>query len=616
MADNISQIKERLNIVDVISGYIKVQKAGVNFKARCPFHNEKTPSFYISPERQIWHCFGCQKGGSIFDFVMEIDGVEFVEALRILAQRAGVKLESFNPAIQDAKAVLYEICETATRFFEKQLHYSPVGKKALAYLKDRGLNESTIREFRLGFVPDDWHALGNFLRDCGYKDKDIVDSGLSLKREGGGGIYDRFRSRIIFPIADVNDQVVGFTGRIFEFENSASHQHSEEEGIEPTADSRQPTAAIAKYINTPQTLIYDKSRILYGLNKAKLETRKADRCLLVEGNMDAIMSYQAGVKNVAATSGTALTPSHLQLLQRYTSNLDFCFDTDRAGLIATRRGIGLALSQNLNIKIVHLNDPECKDPADYVKKLCQKWAEAVKIAKPVADFYFEKLKSELDLNSVEGKKAVIASLGPLIKRLVSNVERAHWISKIAAILRTKEEAIEADLFAAKDDLDSYGGYGPEAKTGEKNTLAPPAEGNIFEEAILAVILKKPSLFRDEIRQLNSYQFNPVVGAIISGLNTVDLDGFKFSDFAETFNDDIKMKLDFAHLKSQESLKDFSDSDLKAEFSSLKNKLDRKSITAELAMLTLDIKTAEANKDKNRLTPLMAKFSDLTQKLKN
>lgn len=614
-SDNIAKIKDRLSVVDLISGYIKVQKAGVNYKARCPFHNEKTPSFYISPERQIWHCFGCGVGGDIFGFVKQIEGVEFPEALRILAQRAGIKLESYDPAAQDAKTVLYEICETAARFFEKQLYYSPIGKKALAYLKDRGLHDDTIKEFCLGFAPDDWHALGKFLRDCGYKEKDIVDSGLALKREDGSEMYDRFRSRIIFPIADINDRIVGFTGRVFE-ETSGKQQETSREGLTSENDlSLGHLSHVAKYINSPQTLIYDKSRILYGLNKAKLETRRADRCLLVEGNMDAIMSYQAGVKNVAATSGTALTPSHLQLLQRYTSNLDFCFDTDQAGLVATRRGIGLALSQNLNIKIVHLNDPQCKDPADYVKKFGQKWAETVKIAKPVIDFYFEKLKSELNLNSVEGKKVIVANLGPLVRRLVSNIERAHWVSKIAALLKTKEDAVEADLLTAKDDLDVYGSYESEIKAREKITPELSNE-NIFEEAILAVILKKPSLFINEIKQLNDYQFSPLVNAVVSGLNAVDLGNFKFSDFAETFNDDIKMKLDFANLKSQEALKDFSDDDLKTEFYSLKNKLDKKSVVAELAVLALDIKTAEADRDREKLVPLMAKFSDLTKKLKN
>ena len=596
MADNISQIKDRLSVVDVISGYIKVQKSGINFKARCPFHNEKTPSFYISPERQIWHCFGCQKGGDIFGFVKEIEGVEFPEALRILAQRAGVKLESFDPTVQDAKAVLYEICETAARFFEKQLHGSSVGKKALAYLKDRGLHESTSREFRLGFAPEGWHNLSNFLRDCGYKEKDIIDSGMSIKKDGGTDIHDRFRSRIIFPIADANDRIVGFTGRVF--------------GDGHPAD-------VGKYINSPQTPIYDKSRVLYGLNKAKIEARKADRCLLVEGNIDVIMSYQAGVKNVAGTSGTALTPSHLQLLQRYTNNLDFCFDTDQAGLVATRRGIGLALSQNFNVKIVHLQDPDCKDPADYVQKFGDKWNEVVQTSKPAIDFYFDKLKSELDLTSVEGKKSVIVGLGPLIQRLTSKVERSHWISKLAAILKTKEDAIEEDINNVKDDLAVYEqrepAYSADSKVSEvrdKNVISE----DMFSQAVLAVIFKKPSILKKEIESFDISSLDLLASEAVMKLRESDLDNFNFDKFIKKFDADVAMRLEFAYLKSEELFKDFSDQELKEEFMRLISNLDRKTVSAQLAGLEMDIKKAEEEKDKNKLTLLLTKFSDLTKKL--
>ena len=598
MSDNISQIKERLSVVDVISGYIKVQKSGINFKARCPFHNEKTPSFYISPERQIWHCFGCQKGGDIFGFVKEMEGVEFGEALRILAQKAGVKLENYNPEIQDAKTVLYEICETAARFFEKQLHQSLTGKKSLSYLKNRGLSESSVKEFRLGFAPDDWHSLGNFLRDCGYSDKDIIDAGLTIKREEGGDMYDRFRSRIIFPIADINDRIVGFTGRIFsELGNSGGGE--KEEG--------------AKYINTPQTSIYDKSRVLYGLNMAKTETRKAGRCLLVEGNIDVIMSYQAGVKNTAGTSGTALTPSHLQLLQRFTPNLDFCFDTDQAGLVATRRGIGLALSQNFNIKVVNIQDPDCKDPADYVQKFGDKWQEKVQASKPVIDFYFDDLRSKLDLASVEGKKAIISSLGPLIKRLASNVEKAHWVSKLATVLKTKEEAIEADISSVKDDLESYQTYGVADAINKVQDNRMPKE-DILSQALLAVILKNPVIFKDEINKLDLSYLDLLAADAILKLKNSDIDNFNFGKFIKQFDQDAAMRLEFAFLKSQEMLQDFSDEDLLAEFSRIREGLEHRSLTAELAGMEFDIKEAENAKDKNKLIPLLTKFSELTKKL--
>src|SRR3989338_1201006 len=222
MEDNVSKIKERLNVVDVISGYLKVQKAGANFKAQCPFHNEKTPSFFVSPERQIWHCFGCQKGGDIFAFIKEMEGVEFPEALRILAARAGIELEEFDSAIKDSKDCLYQICELSARFFEKQLGRSDTGQRAVGYLKSRGLEEATMAKFRLGFAPNTWDALTKYLRNSGFTEKEIIDSGVVVKKDATSyklqatsSIYDRFRSRIIFPISDVNGRVVGFTGRIF-----------------------------------------------------------------------------------------------------------------------------------------------------------------------------------------------------------------------------------------------------------------------------------------------------------------------------------------------------------------------------------------------------------------
>src|SRR3989344_7103831 len=255
MVDNISKIKDRLDVVDIISGYLKVQKAGMNFKARCPFHNEKTPSFYISPERQIWHCFGCSKGGDIFGFIKDIEGVEFPEALRILAQKAGIELEHQSPGVKNEKTQLLNIVESAARFFEKQLWGSGYGRQALEYLTQRGLKEETIKEFRLGYAPNDWYSLNKFLLSLGFSKKEIVDAGLSFQKEGRSEIYDRFRSRIMFPIADLNGAIVGFTGRIFPAAEVAK-------GVEPQAQ-------VAKYINTPQTATYDKSRVLYGLNKAK-----------------------------------------------------------------------------------------------------------------------------------------------------------------------------------------------------------------------------------------------------------------------------------------------------------------------------------------------------------
>ncbi len=601
MIDNISKIKDRLNVVDVISGYLKLQKAGVNFKARCPFHNEKSPSFYISPERQIWHCFGCSKGGDMFEFVKEIEGIEFPEALRILAAKAGVEIDHYDPSVKNEKNRLYSINEAAVRFFEKQLYDSGYGKKALEYLTGRGLKSEIIKEFRLGYAPNDWYSLSRFLSSCGYSDKEIVDSGLAFKKEGRSEPYDRFRSRIMFPILDLNGSPAGFTGRVFGQTASQSD--------------------IAKYINTPQTQIYDKSRILYGLNKAKAEIKIKDRCVLVEGNMDMLMSYQAGVANVIASSGTALTPNQLRLLQRYTTNLSFCFDTDQAGAMATKRGIGLALSQNFSINVVTIDDKECKDPADYVNKYGAKWGDVVLAAKPVVDFYFDKAKRENDLASAEGKKSVILALAPFVKRLASQVEKSHWVSQLAFLLRVGEDAVRSDIESVKDELDAYersmdrtdmpAVSGPKANLVLKNTSQITRPG-MLDETLLSVIIKTPDLFKEDLGDLpeSIHPFVKEVAVKIKGSR----ENFDFNKIVKSFKPEEAMNLEFAYLRSQELWKDFDDQALKDEFKDLIKKIKQKAIVDQIASLQFDIKEAESGKDTVRINDLMAKFNKAMQDL--
>lgn len=597
MEDNVSKIKDRLDVVDVISGYLKLQKAGQNYKARCPFHNEKTPSFVISPERQVWHCFGCSKGGDMFSFIQEIESVEFIDALRILAAKAGIELKSFDPAVKDDKARLYEVCESAAKFFEKQFQ-SSTGKRALEYLKSRSVSDATIEEFRLGFAPNDWNALGTFLKDCGYTQNEVIDAGLAVKRTDGSGAYDRFRSRIMFPVFDLNGQVVGFTGRIFDDGSSS---------INPGQ------AESAKYINTPQTRIYDKSKILYGLNKAKMEIKKADQCVLVEGNMDALMSYQAGVKNVVASSGTALTPNHLRLLQRYTTSLAFCFDTDQAGAMATRRGIGLALGQNFNIKVIEINDKDCKDPADLVRKNAESWSKTVGEAKPVLEFYFDKAKTQFDPGSAESKKSVISVLAPFLKRLTSQVEKAHWTTQLSFFLRTKEEAIEADIALAKDDLEAYDHETPAAGVDTRNAVAA---SDPLSETLLSLIIKDPLLFKDDLKKINTELLDPYTAEAIIKLAAIRSDkiGDLLKDYRET---NQSYKLEFAYLKSQEFWKDSKDEDLRTEFNNLINKLEERHLRTKLENIGLEMRAidskekglalaAEANKILNRIGEIQSR----------
>jgi|GEM_PF-149193 len=621
MTDNVSKIKDRLDVVDVLSGYMKLQKAGINFKGRCPFHNEKTPSFFVSPERQIWHCFGCQKGGDMFEFVKEIESVEFPEALKILADKAGIELEQFQsrPGEKsvDAKQKLFEICELATKFFEKQFQSSS-GKEALAYLHDRGLTDTTITEFRLGWAPNDWESLSNYLQTRGYQEKEIIDAGLGINRQPTtnnqqrSGIYDRFRSRIMFPIFEVTGQVVGFTARTFTPVGVKSGQP----GLAKTGET------MAKYINTPQTLIYDKSRVLYGLSKAKLDIKKSDRCILVEGNMDALMSFQAGVRNVVASSGTALTPTHLRLLQRYTKNLGFCFDTDQAGTMATRRGIGLALAQQFDISILEIKDPECKDPADYVKKYPAgastsgasgpSWADVVASAKPVIDYYFDRARSFYNPTSAESKKQIISAVAPFIKRLAGNVERAHWVAQLSSLLRVPESAISADIATFKDDLDAYTREAIASDTPITGQAVVPREApDVINELILSLVLKAPAILRDEVLDIPD---GLVDDRIMNIIREVVKEPFDFKTFVIRFSGEEALQLEFAHLRSQELWQDFDDETLKIEFHNVINSARRRLINARLTNLQFDVKEAETNKDKNRLVQLTGEFNELARQL--
>jgi len=593
MSSLVDQIKDRVDIVDLISSYLKLQKSGINYKACCPFHNEKSASFFVSPERQIWHCFGCSAGGDVFGFVKQIEGVEFADALRTLAARAGIELHRQSPEYQQyqtAKTKLYEICGLATRFFEKQLRESDAGKKALAYLRDRGLADESIRNFRLGYAPDSWNALGDFL-ERNYESKDIFDAGLAVKKDGGG-YYDRFRSRIIFPIFDLNGQVVGFAGRVF--------------------GDLAKDAEAAKYVNTPQTAIYDKGRILYGLDRAKLDIRRKNKCLVVEGNTDVIMSHQAGATNVVASSGTALTDGHLKIIKRYTDNLDLCFDADNAGTLATDRGVDLALARGFNVGIVAIDEPELKDPADYVKKYGPKWSEYSQNSRPFLEFYFETAKKTLDIATALGKKLMAQKLLPFLASMVNKVEQAHWVSEIALALKLKDDILFQEIAAAKP-------RGLEVQDEEpKQTALPKEDFNVLEEGLLALIMKKPDLVLDiqpEDEKFLSGQLAALAKDVGLSLNETREDSKKMmARLTSTAGPESAMNLEFIYLKSQELWKDVEDDELAGEFKKILGQTKRRKILARLEGLEFDIKTAERNKEKEKLATLTAEFSEVSKQL--
>lgn len=360
----------------------------------------------------------------MFNFIMQIEGMAFSDALKTLADRAGVRLKSYDPKLRSEKTRLYEICEKSCQFFEKQLCSSTLGQEAREYLLGRGINEESILQFRVGFAPDTRESLYEFLKNQGYSPAEIFKAGVSIESQTSYSC-DRFRGRIMFPIFDLNGQVIGFGGRVFFGKNQAINSE------------------LAKYINTPKTLLYDKSRVLYGLDKAKMAIRENDACLLVEGYTDVIASHQAGNKNVVSTSGTALSEYQLDIIRRYTENLVTCFDMDIAGDNATKRGIYIAQNKGFNIKVLTL--PEGKDPAEIIPKNKKAWDKAVKSPLSIGEFYFTNAFTRFDKTTPEGIRSISNIVLPFIKKIPSEIERSHWVSRFASELKCSERAIWDDL---------------------------------------------------------------------------------------------------------------------------------------------------------------------------
>jgi len=567
----IEEIKNRLDIVDVVGSYIKLQKTGINLRAVCPFHSEKKPSFFVSPSRQMWHCFGgCSLGGDIFAFVMKIEGVEFGDALRILAQKAGVELKKQKPeeiVWATERNRLYEICELATRFFEKQLEASLIGKEAKKYLLGRGIGQESIKKWRIGYSPDTWQGLSDFLTSRGYQKQEIEKAGLALAGEQGS-FYDRFRGRIIFPICDLNSQAVGFGGRVFKDKDKAE---------------------VAKYVNTPNTILYDKSRILYGLDKAKVDIRKQDSCILVEGYTDAIMAHQvADTANVIATSGTALTSFQLKILKRYTENLVLGFDMDIAGENATKRGIDLAQALGFNLKVIRL--PEGKDAAEIISVNPEGWQEAVKNLKSINDFYFESAFRGRDQKTPEGKKAISKILLPALKRLPNQIEKSFWIQKLARDLDVKEADVIEELKKVKLEEQVYG-LEPE----EMANLPQKSKQELLEERLLVMVIKNP-------KNVNLIGENQLSSLSLQGQAIL------------TKPEEVKDYFNYLSLKAESE--EIEEKDIIPEIQFCLKAMGTSGVKKEMAGISKEIKTAETEKNQEKIDELSIKFNKVSKGLSN
>jgi DNA primase len=427
MHSPVEKIKERLSIVDVVSSYLTVEKAGKNYKAKCPFHNEKTPSFFISPLRGSYYCFGCAAKGDIFSFVEHFEGTNFLGSLKILAERAGVELTSYRDKTNDKTEIFYQIMEEATTFFENTF----IGnKEARSYLLARGLTDASIKLFRVGYAPGSWNAVFDHLTKKGFKQEDIEIVGLIKKKESR--YYDRFRARIMFPISDSSGRVIAFSGRIFKTNN--------ESGIEE-----------AKYLNSPDTPLFNKSNILFGLDKAKSSIRSRDYSIVVEGQMDLILSHQAGFTNTVAVSGTAFTDStidseskinNLGLIRRLSNNIIFAYDGDGAGIRAASRSAMIALSLDMQVKVAVL--PKEKDPADIIYENQNSWKDIIKNSVNIISFHLDRICKETNDIRIRGKK-VREIIFPFMIMINSAIEKSAYINEINSKTGIAESAIIEDF---------------------------------------------------------------------------------------------------------------------------------------------------------------------------
>ena len=615
-------IKAKLDIVDVIREYIQLKAAGLNFRANCPFHREKTPSFMVSPEKQIWHCFGCGKGGDVFSFVMEMEGLSFVEALRQLAKKAGVVLKKADPALTSKRNRLLDIVELSVRFYHKILTEQPAGKAALNYLKERGLTEETIDEWQIGYSPEGWENLLNFLKGKGFNENEILLAGLSVKRKNQPGFFDRFRGRIMFALNDLNGNPVGFSARVM-----------------PGAGGSEAEAAMGKYVNTPSTMIYNKSEILFGLDKAKMAIKAEDAAVLVEGQMDAITARQHNFKNVIASSGTSLTPGQVKLIKRYSNNLYLSFDMDAAGELAAERGSGLAQAAEMNIKVIEL--PSGKDPDECIKANPEEWRRAVEAAQPMMQYYFNKTFSRLDKSSFEGANQAVETLLPRIARFGSRLEQDYWLKKLSQEIGANENFLREKLNQAVKQQNR--GVSSES-AGQRPAGQPaikPERERLQSETLLALALRFPLHFEYITGQLAAENLaGEACQALYRNLiiyynKLIDLWTRQGGDFELAINyldfkewlkanqsDDDQQSsglLDRLALLADRDFYDYSPEQAKAEIISITSSLRINYLNARRREIVRQIAAeekvaAEEPEKKERLRELMRRYKALTEEM--
>ena len=469
MLSPVEEIKSRLDIVEVVQDYVPLKVAGTNLKGLCPFHREKSPSFMVHKGRQRWHCFGCNEGGDVFSFIQKIENVDFKEALELLAKRANVELKIEDPQVRSERARMKETLALAARWFQAHLNAAG-GQEAREYLKQqRGLDDATITEWQIGFAPDSWEGLVTALQKRGHTMHELIAAGMAIPKREGRGCYDRFRGRIMFPIADGNSTVVGFTGRLL-------HERPDAGG---------------KYVNTPETVLYKKSMVLFGLHKAREGIKEQKYALIVEGQMDVIALWQYGYRHAVASSGTAFTQEQLRLLKRYTDTLALCFDADAGGQAAALRSIEAAWNEGFRVQVVAIPRALAKDPDEFVRKDIDAFEKTLKGRELFLDYLYRRAFAQHDKADVDGKKAIAQEILGACVKLADPIEQDHYIKRLASDLNIHEASLRD---AMKRLVIPAGGQFIRQQGGtSQNTPPKKSQEETVAEMLIEAILVQPEV---------------------------------------------------------------------------------------------------------------------------
>ena len=581
MQDMKEEVRSRLNIEDVVGEYVQLKRAGRNFKGLSPFTGERTPSFYVSPDKNIWHDFSSNKGGDVFSFVMEVEGIDFRGALELLARRVGVDLAQYDSAgaqeMAKRKNRLYEILELATQYYQ---HSLVKNEHAVAYVfGKRRLSKDIVRSFRIGYAPSSGDALVNFLKVKNFTQQEAQDAGL-LNRYNG----DLFRGRMMVPLMDGSGRVIGFTARILEDEPNAP-----------------------KYLNTPETILYNKGRHVFGLSQAKEAIRKVDYAVIVEGNLDVVSSHQVGISQVVATAGTAMTESHLKALVRLTPNARLAFDGDAAGLAATERAIPIAQSVGIDLTIISLGKGEsddAKDPDELIQKDPLLWQQAIDTAEPVIDWILKQYSKREDLSTAVGKRKFTTAGLRVIRALQDPVEQEHYLQKVAAYTDSSMDTLKEKLATTEE---------PDEKILKKVSHSielVKVDPNGYQENLLAVALIDPAvreLLKDIQPDMLATDEQKAVLEYITSSAVQLVDVPESLQIHETY---VKIVL----LKADARYADWSNEDRYFETARLVRQLIKEHKQIAKNVLTVQIREAELNGDDERASMIRKQLNELIKEI--